>query len=399
MNLIKPWYDLEENQAIGKWTDFNKIDKVDPKQEANLKKSFPFLFEEWSDKRLPPEQVNKNLWRERQQTKKDQKDEASKLMAQLNWSDSNTNDTREKDLDDTKQIFSMILEQNWDKLSNQEKDKIKEFQWKFNSNLTPEDAKALVEEMDAFFVWLQESWRFDNDKFLKIDQDTRSISEKLKDAGKGSVDKFKKAMPWLYDDNYSYDKETEDSDLHDTEKKESANNTQESLSEQEQIESRKEGLKFAEEGLQTNTLWSYLWQLEDIKTFDKVYYNNLVNKITDRSSFKNTQKSSNFLDWFLWFHTIMLWQILRDRTISDSKKEWIKYAAKSLVDIAEESWFYDFNEDKWLLVKEQLKKISEWKGLEFEEMDTLAKNIWEWELRAVNNENSSRIRERAIQML
>jgi len=76
----------------------------------------------------------------------------------------------------------------------------------------------------------------------------------LKDAGKGSVDKFKKAMPWLYDDNYSYDKETEDSDLHDTEKKESANNTQESLSEQEQIESRKEGLKFAEEGLQTNTL-------------------------------------------------------------------------------------------------------------------------------------------------
>jgi len=50
-------------------------------------------------------------------------------------------------------------------------------------------------------------------------------------------------------------------------------------------------------------------------------------------------------------------------------------------------------------LKEQLKKISEWKGLEFEEMDTLAKNIWEWELRAVNNENSSRIRERAIQML
>jgi hypothetical protein len=76
----------------------------------------------------------------------------------------------------------------------------------------------------------------------------------LEDAGKGSSDKLKKAAPWLYDDNYSYDKEKRDSDLNDTEKEESTNNTQESLSEKEQIESRKEGLKFAEEGLQTNTL-------------------------------------------------------------------------------------------------------------------------------------------------
>lgn len=394
MNLIKPWYDLEENQAIGKWTDFNKIDKVDPKQEANLKKSFPFLFEEWSDKRLPPEQVNKNLWRERQQTKKDQKDEASKLMAQLNWSDSNTNDTREKDLDDTKQIFSMILEQNWDKLSNQEKDKIKEFQWKFNSNLTPEDAKALVEEMDAFFVWLQESWRFDNDKFLKIDQDTRSISERLKDAGKGTADKLKKAMPWLYDDN----KETGDNDLKNTEKKESINNAQESLSEQEQIESRKEGLKFAEKSLQINNLWSYLLELKNIKTFDRNYYNDLIENIKDRSSLKDAQKSSNFLNWFLWFHIIMLWQILRDTEVSYSNKEWIKNAIESLVNIAEESWFYDLKEDKWLFVK-QLKELSQGSFLEYNEMDTLAKNIWEWELKARNKWNSTRIREFAIQML
>jgi hypothetical protein len=57
-------------------------------------------------------------------------------------------------------------------------------------------------------------------------------------------------MPWLYDDN----KETGDNDLKNTEKKESINNAQESLSEQEQIESRKEGLKFAEKSLQINNL-------------------------------------------------------------------------------------------------------------------------------------------------
>lgn len=393
MSIVKPWYDLDDNKNKNQ-LNTGRFDKADPEQEAKLKKSFPFLFEEWSDKRLPSEKVNENLGKERKQTEKNQKDEASKLMAQLNWSDSNTNGTREKDLDDTKQIFSMILEQNWDKLSNQEKDKIKEFQWKFNSNLTPEDAKILVEEMDAFFVWLQESWRFDNDKFLKIDQDTRSISEKLKDAGKGSSDKLKKAMPWLYDDG----KETKESDLDEIEQEESSNKMQESLSEQEQIESRKEWLKFAEKWLKTNTFWSYLYQLEDIKTFDENYYNDLMRNIKDRSSFKNAQKSANFLDWFLWFHIIMMWQILRSTKINDNNKKWVDAALKSLINVAEESWFYDLNEDRWFLLKDQLKKLSQWDILEYEEMDTLAKNIWEWELKARNNWNSNRIREFAIKM-
>lgn len=390
MSIVKPSYDLDDNKNQ---LNTGRFDKVDPEQEAKLKKNFSFLFEEWSDKRLPPEKVQANLDKEIASTKKDQEDKRSELMAQLNWGNSNIKNTREKDLDDTKQIFSMILEQNWDRLSKQEKDKIKEFQWKFNSNLTPEDAKVLIEEMDSFFVWLQESWRFDNDKFLKIDQDTRSISEKLKDAGKGSSDKLKNAMPWLYDDA----KETKENDLDET-KQESTNNTQESLSEQEQIESRKEGLKFAEEGLQTNALWSYLWQLEDIKTFDKNYYNDLMKNIKDRSSFKNAQKSANFLDWFLWFHIIMLWQILRSIKINDNSKKWFDDAVKSLVNVAEESWFYDLNEDKWFLVKDQLKKLSQWNSLEYEEMDTLAKNIWEWEFKARNNLNSSRIREFAIKM-
>lgn len=396
MSITKPWSNLDQNQEINNWVDFSKIDKVDPEQEAKLKKNFSFLFEEWSDKRLPPEQVNKNLEKDRETTKKSQEEEASKLMAQLNWY--NEEEQMKKGLGEMQEIFSMILEQNWDKLTKEEVKKIKEFQWRFDSNLTQEDAKAIVEEMDSFFIWLQESWRFDNDKFLKIDQDTRPISEKLKDAGKGSADQLKKSMPWLYDDNYSYDKEKGDSDLNDTEKEESTNNTQESLSEKEQIESRKEGLKFAEEGLQTNTLWSYLWQLEDIKTFDENYYNDLMKNIKDRSSFKNAQKNYNFLDWFLWFHIIMLWQILRSTKINDNNKKWVDAALKSLIDLAEESGFYNLDEDKWGLVKKELKKLSQWNSLEYEEMDTLAKNIWEWELKARNNWNSSRIREFAIKM-
>ena len=47
-------------------------------------------------------------------------------------------------------------------------------------------------------------------------------------------------MPWLYDDG----KETKENDLDETEQEEYSNKMQESLSEQEQIESRKEGLKF-----------------------------------------------------------------------------------------------------------------------------------------------------------
>ncbi len=396
MNLIKPWYDVDKNQETNKWIDFSKLDRTDPEQEAKLKKEFSFLFEEWSNERLPPETVQENLWAERISTKNDQEEQTSKLMAQLNWD--NEQEQMKKGLGEMQEIFSMILEQNWNKLTKEEVDKIKEFQWKFDSNLKAEDAKGIIEEMDAFFVWLQESWRFDNDKFLQIDQDTRSISEKLEDAGKGSSDKLKKAAPWLYDDNYSYDKEKRDSDLNDTEKEESTNNTQESLSEKEQIESRKEGLKFAEEGLQTNTLWSYLWQLEDIKTFDKNYYNDLMKNIKDRSSFKNAQKSYNFLDWFLWFHIIILWQILRSTKINDNNKKWVDAALKSLIDLAEESGFYNLDEDIWGLVKKELKKLSQWNSLEYEEMDTLAKNIWEWELKARNNWNSERIREFAIKM-
>jgi len=73
-------------------------------------------------------------------------------------------------------------------------------------------------------------------------------------------------------------------------------------------------------------------------------------------------------------------------------------ALKSLIDLAEESGFYNLDEDKWGLVKKELKKLSQWDSLEYEEMDTLAKNIWEWELKARNNWNSNRIREFAIKM-
>jgi hypothetical protein len=94
----------------------------------------------------------------------------------------------------------------------------------------------------------------------------------------------------------------------------------------------------------------------------------------------------------------MLWQILRDTEVSYSNKEWIKNAIESLVNVAEESWFYDLKEDKWLFVK-QLKELSQGSFLEYNEMDTLAKNIWEWELKARNKWNSTRIREFVIQML
>lgn len=392
MSLKTPSYDLDENLQTNKWLN-SKFDKVDPEQEAKLKRNFPFLFEELSDSRLPPEKVKERLNMERDSNKNIQENELSKLKNELNRDDSRINYEQEN-LDDIKEVFSMVLEQHWDKLTNQEKDKLKEFQWKIHPNISSEEAKSLAKEMDIFFVWLQESWRFDNSKFLKINQDTRSISERLKDAGKGTADKLKKAMPWLYDDN----KETGDNDLKNTEKKESINNAQESLSEQEQIESRKEGLKFAEKSLQINNLWSYLLELKNIKTFDRNYYNDLIENIKDRSSLKDAQKSSNFLNWFLWFHIIMLWQILRDTEVSYSNKEWIKNAIESLVNIAEESWFYDLKEDKWLFVK-QLKELSQGSFLEYNEMDTLAKNIWEWELKARNKWNSTRIREFAIQML